>query len=136
MAKELAHWKALIIDDSISNLALFKLRLAFYGAEVKTVSDCTATVYLLEYYTPTFILFDISMPRLNGWDTLKVIRNEDRLRGVPLIAVSAQDLKYDPDRVIEVGFDGYLAKPFHVAKLVPDLKHIIKSSSRPSKEKH
>ncbi len=107
-----ANWTVLIVDDEPDNLSIPKEVLTFYGAQVYTAVDGVTGLKVLEDISPTFILSDLSMPNMDGWEMLKRIRANPRLANVPVIALTAHAMSGDQARAIEAGFDGYIAKPF------------------------
>ncbi|MCD4684922.1 MAG: response regulator [Anaerolineae bacterium] len=107
-----ANWTVLIVDDEPDNLSIPKEVLTFYGAQVYTAGDGVTGLKVLEDISPTFILSDLSMPNMDGWEMLKRIRANPRLANVPVIALTAHAMSGDQARAIEAGFDGYIAKPF------------------------
>ncbi len=107
-----AQWIVLIVDDEPDNLTVPKEVLSFYGAQVYTAEDGAEGLKVLETVTPTFILLDLSMPKMDGWETIKRIRANPKTARVPVIALTAHAMSGDRERVQEAGFDGYIAKPF------------------------
>ena len=107
-----AQWVVLIVDDEPDNLTVPKEVLSFYGAQVHTAEDGVEALQLLETITPTFILLDLSMPKMDGWETIKHIRADPRTSHIPVIALTAHAMSGDKERVEAAGFSGYIAKPF------------------------
>lgn len=131
---KLPTWKILVVDDAFDNLEVLKIALNFYGAEVKTAQDGLHALDVLKTYLPNIILLDISMPQLNGWDTLKAIREDDRLRAVPVVAVTAHALRGDREKIMDAGFTDYIAKPFHIATAIPHIIDLMKTNKMPDPE--
>ena len=107
-----SQWVVLIVDDEPDNLTVPKEVLSFYGAKVHTAEDGVEAIQALETMVPTFILLDLSMPKMDGWETLKHIRANPSTARIPVIALTAHAMSGDKERVEAAGFDGYIAKPF------------------------
>ena len=60
---------------------------------------------------------DISIPVIDGWEATQVLKHDPQTRDIPIIALTAHALASDREKAMEVGCDGYLAKPFTVAEL-------------------
>ncbi len=60
---------------------------------------------------PDLVLLDISLPGMDGTQVLQALRSEDRLRDLPVVALTAHAMAGDRDRLLAAGFDGYVAKP-------------------------
>jgi CheY-like chemotaxis protein len=108
----------LIVDDEPDNRNLFRRLFEFYGFPVFEAADGYAALQITEYLRPALILLDLSMPKLNGWETARRLRRDSRLANVPIIAVSANAL---PQMAIEAqlaGCDDFITKPVEVDDLV------------------
>ena len=76
---------------------------------------------------PTLILLDLSMPKMSGWEVLKVIRGDDTLKHIPVITITAQVMAGDRERALEAGFDGYIPKPISVSSIIKTIQEILRS---------
>ncbi|HEX3051138.1 MAG TPA: response regulator [Aggregatilineaceae bacterium] len=122
---EPTHWTAVIIDDNPDNLDVVCAVLSFYGAVVHTALDAEEAFQILENVTPTFILLDISMPEVSGWDVLKAVRSHPSLDSVPVIALTAHALVGDREKALAAGFDHYITKPFSMRTLIRDIQFCL-----------
>ena len=107
-------WTVLLVDDDMDNLIVASTVLEFNGATVYRATDGVEGLKVLETVTPSLILLDLSMPNLDGWGAFKKIRADERTQSIPVIAVTAHAMTDDEDRVMQAGFDGYIAKPFRI----------------------
>ena len=107
-------WTVLIVDDEPDNLGVAQKVLNFNGAKVHIAANGLEGLQVLETITPTFILLDLSMPEMDGWEMLKQVRSLDKLANIPIIALTAHAMSGDKERILEGGFDGYIAKPFRI----------------------
>lgn len=122
-------WKVLLIDDDVDNLGVLQQYFDFLGAEVKTAREAAEGLKILEDFTPTFVLLDLSMPQMDGWEMLKIIRSNDSLRSLPMIALTAHAMEGDREKVLEAGFDAYISKPIILPTLLSDISAILAASA-------
>jgi CheY-like chemotaxis protein len=102
--------------------------LSFYGAKVYTAQDGVEGLRILQTVTPTFILLDLSMPHMDGWEMLKELRKDPRWSHIPVIALTAHAMTGDRDRVLDAGFDDYIAKPFHLTTFIEDIRRCLRAA--------
>ena len=105
--------KILAVDDNSNNTDILKKRLEKSGHRVKTANDGKkALSILLEDSNYDLILLDIVMPKMNGYDLLKFLKNDNRFYMIPVIMISSMDDIDSIYRCIELGADDYVTKPF------------------------
>lgn len=114
-------WIVLIVDDHWDNVNVAQTALEFYGAEVHIARNGQEGLQLLEQFTPSIILLDLSMPVMDGWTMFDHIRARPETATVPVIAVTAHAMDTDREAVLQAGFNGYIPKPYDVTTLVPTL---------------
>src|SRR5579859_3781371 len=118
----LSNWYILAVDDDALSLALVRDVLARYKAKVYTAtSGADALALLRGMPRPTVILCDVLMPEMDGFALLEALRADNALLSVPVIAVTAQAMPAERERILAAGFDGYISKPFSVLTFVHDL---------------
>lgn len=120
-----ASWVVVIVDDTPDNLIVAKTALNYYGAQVHTATNGEDGLALLETVTPTVVLLDIRMPRMDGLTMIKHIRANPRTAHLPVIAVTAYAMNSDKDEILKTGFDGYMPKPFDMFTFVADIEKCI-----------
>jgi len=106
--------RILIVEDNEKNLKLFKLILDSRGYETVIAHDGVEGVSLAKSSNPDIILMDVQMPKLNGAEALKLLKEDEQTRGIPVIAATAYSMKGDRQRLLDLGFSDYIAKPIHV----------------------
>jgi CheY-like chemotaxis protein len=116
------NWIILIIDDQQDNLEVTSAVLRFHGVQVYTAVNAEDGLKVLDRVTPTLILLDLSMPKMSGWQMLKIVRESVQWANIPVIALTAHAMDGDRERVEEAGFDGYITKPFDVLQVVSIIK--------------
>ncbi len=129
---EATQWKILIVDDDPDNLEVAAQFLELVGGEVKTARNGSEGLALLDSFKPTFILLDLSMPAIDGWEMIKRIRQRPQNASTPVIALTAHAMHGDEERVLQAGFDGYVSKPFMLTSLLQDIKRCLVSASQRS----
>ncbi len=113
----------LIADDYTDNRELLRLILEAEGYAIREARDGRECVTMAQDELPDLVLIDLSMPVLDGWATLQELRDDERTRRVPCIAVSAF-ASLDPEQDSE-GFDAYLSKPFRSRDLLTMVKKLL-----------
>ena len=121
----LADWQALIVDDEPDNIEVLAETLEFNGINVRFAENGQLGLDLLKDFHPTLILLDLSMPVMDGWQTLRKIRLDPALASVPVLAITAHAIHGDKERALAAGFDGYLTKPISVTTLIADLRNAL-----------
>lgn len=127
--------KILIIDD---NPKLLSDALPMYGYEVKTATDGLLGLKILnEEETPfDLILLDVVMPNLDGWDTLKAIRESDKHKTVPIIMLTAVNEETKQVSGLKFGADDYITKPFILPNLLARVEALLRRSKWSQEKKH
>ncbi|MBE9491461.1 MAG: PAS domain S-box protein, partial [Bacteroidetes bacterium] len=117
----------LLVDDSDINRKLVKENLENAGIKIIEAHDGQVAITMAEKHKPELILMDILMPRMDGFEATRLIRNKNELTGIPIIALTALAMKEDVERIEKAGFDAYLLKPFHISDLFEKVNKIFKS---------
>ncbi len=118
-------WTVLIVDDEPDNLGVARKVLTFGGAQVHVARNGVEGLAVLDDIRPTFILLDLSMPEMDGWEMLKIVRGNDQMADIPIIALTAHAMSGDKERVLESGFNGYIAKPFRINSFIADIQKCL-----------
>ena len=111
MSNNPRDWTILLVEDQIPNLELVQLVLETRQMTVYTAHNGQEGLKILETVTPSAILLDLSMPVMDGWTMMAHLRADERLRSIPVIAVTAFSFENDMARVLKAGFAAYLVKP-------------------------
>lgn len=106
-------WTVLVIDDHKESQEIISDILTFYSAEVVFADDGQEGFAKALETQPKFIISDISMPILDGWGLIKLLKNESRTASIPTIALTAHAMVSDRQRAISEGFHNYLSKPLN-----------------------
>lgn len=116
------EWTVLIVDDEQDNREVAERVLRFFGAKVHVATNGIEALELLSTLRPTIILLDLSMPVMDGWETLRRIRNQPETAAIPVMALTAHAMTGDRERILQAGFDNYVAKPFRFDTLLDEIK--------------
>ena len=130
---DITSWTVLIVDDEPDNLTIAKKLLSVGGAKVSTAGNGVEGLELLKTLQPSFILMDLSMPEMDGWEMFRRVRNDPATQHIPVIALTAHAMAGDRERVLDAGFDGYVAKPFRLSTFMTELLRCFRSLNRPDR---
>ena len=109
--------RILVVDDNEDSAMSMALLLTSMGNETRTAHEGLEALEVGATFLPEIILLDIGMPRLNGYETARRIREQPWGRGVKLVAVTGWGQETDRRRSQEAGFDHHLVKPVDPAAL-------------------
>jgi twitching motility two-component system response regulator PilG len=118
----LAGLKVMVIDDSRTIRKSAETMLGREGCEVLTADDGFEALSLIHKHHPDMIFVDIMMPRLDGYQTCAIIKNNERFRATPVIMLTSKDGLFDKARGRIVGSDHYLTKPFTKDELLETVR--------------
>jgi CheY-like chemotaxis protein len=121
------HPTVLVVDDSrdVRQMLVHLLKRSSYTViEAKNGQEALERISAI---TPNLILMDISMPVLDGWGTLAVIRQMTGDNHLPVIAVTAHAMAGDREKVLGHGFDAYVSKPLNIRLLLNMIAEHIRS---------
>ncbi len=116
---------ALVVDDSITVRRVTQRLLERNGMRVLTARDGMDAVGLLQDHVPDIILLDIEMPRMDGYEVAAHVRNDARLKDVPIIMITSRVGEKHRARAIELGVDDYLGKPYQEAELLDAIAPLV-----------
>jgi two-component system cell cycle response regulator DivK len=115
----------LIVEDNDLNMKLFHDLLEAHGYNTLQTKDGIEALKLARQHRPDLILMDIQLPEISGLEVTKWIKEDDELKSIPIIAVTAFAMKGDEEKMREGGCEAYLAKPISVAYFIKTLKHFL-----------
>jgi len=116
---------AMVVDDSITVRRVTQRLLERNGMRVLTARDGMDAVALLQDNIPDIILLDIEMPRMDGYEVAAHVRNDPRLKDVPIIMITSRVGEKHRARAIELGVDDYLGKPYQEAQLLEAIAPLV-----------
>ena len=118
--------KILVVDDDLNICELLRLYLEKEGFEVITANDGSSAVSIFKEESPALVLFDIMLPKLDGWQVCREIR---KFSEAPIIMLTAKGEVFDRVLGLELGADDYVVKPFDTKEIVARIKAVLRRSS-------
>ncbi len=115
--------KILIVDDDVNICELLRLYLSKEGFTPVIVNDGLAAVDSVSTAKPSLVLLDIMLPKLDGWQVCRKIR---QISDVPIIMLSAKGETFDKILGLELGADDYIVKPFEPKEVVARIKAVLR----------
>lgn len=125
--EEAKKLRILVIDDSATIRRSAETMLANQGYEVITAENGFEALSKITRYHPDLIFVDIMMPRLDGYQTCAIIKNNADFRDTPVVMLTSKDGLFDMARGRVVGSDQYLTKPFTREELLGAVKQHTKA---------
>jgi two-component system, cell cycle response regulator DivK len=117
--------RILIADDKPSSRELIRTLLEHEGYEISEAADGQEAVEMARASPPDLILLDIQMPRLDGYAAVREMRRDERMKNLPIVALTASARHSDRDRVFEAGFSAYITKPVSLRLLRDELTRLL-----------
>lgn len=121
----LKEWDVVVIDDEPDSLEVARFILDFYGANVHTAINGKEGISLVEKIKPRFVISDLSMPEMDGWEFISALKSTAHLQDTPVIALTAHAMKGDRERAVAAGFDNYLTKPLTATTFMDNLLMLL-----------
>jgi len=109
--------KILIVEDNPQNMRLIEMTLGTKGYELLEATDGEEALDIAIKEKPDLILMDLNLPKMNGLEVTKRLRQMPAFNHTPIIAVTAHAMKGDKEKIIENGCDVYLPKPINTRQL-------------------
>ena len=120
------QYRVLVVDDREENRSLLKTLLVPLGFEVVLAEDGIVALEQAEQHVPDLILMDLMMPRLDGFETTRCLKQHATLQTIPIVAVSASAFSCHTDQSLQVGCTDFIAKPFKLEEIFEVLqKHLV-----------
>jgi CheY-like chemotaxis protein len=124
--------KVLVVEDDLSIQKVIRMSLKSRGVkEVIVANDGEECLALAGRTSPDVILLDVTMPKLDGYDTCRFLKSNAETRFIPVIFLSAKAQSYEKEIGIEAGASGYLTKPFDPMTLHDQILDILEKLKVP-----
>ncbi|SRR6266536_171925 len=108
----------LVVEDNEKNMKLFRDVLQATGYRTLEATTGEAALELLAEHVPDLVLMDAQLPGIDGVETLRRLREDERIADTRVVALTAQAMAGDRERFLEAGFDGYISKPVDVPEFI------------------
>ncbi|MBK8024879.1 MAG: response regulator [Chloroflexi bacterium] len=123
----LTNWTVLVVDDEPDSRDVAQMMLEIAGATVHTAEHGKEALELLrtQRIRPDFILCDLSMPVMDGWQLMFQLSDNRATSDIPVIALTAHAMRGDRDRALAAGFCNHITKPLNASKFMDQLMRIL-----------
>lgn len=115
----------LIVEDKPNSRELLRTVLEQQGYAVLEAGDGEQAIKIIREKPLDLVLMDLQIPARNGYDVLKEIRSDPKMAGLPVVAVTANAMPEDQEKVMAAGFTGYISKPVALARLREEVNRLL-----------
>jgi two-component system cell cycle response regulator DivK len=117
----------LIVEDNELNMKLFNDLVETRGHRIVQTRSGVEAVVLARKHRPDLILMDIQLPEVSGLEVTQWLKDDEELRTIPVVAVTAFAMKGDEEKIRQGGCEAYLSKPISVARFFETIDHFLGS---------
>ena len=117
--------KVLIVEDNELNMKLFHDLLEAHGINTVQTKDGHNVLQLARDEKPDLILMDIQLPEVSGLDVTRWLKDDEELKSIPVIAITAFAMKGDEQKIREGGCEDYISKPISVMKFLETVRRYL-----------
>ena len=117
--------KVLVVDDEVYILHILDFILGAESYDVVTATNGEQALQKVRDEKPDLVILDIMMPRLDGYETCRMIKNDNATKHIPVILLTAKGREIDQKLGREVGANDYITKPFSPNKLIERVQAIL-----------
>jgi two-component system cell cycle response regulator DivK len=117
--------KVLIVEDNELNMKLFHDLLEANGYDIVETRSGVDVMNLARTHRPDLILMDIQLPEVSGLEVTRWLKDDDDLKSIPVVAITAFAMKGDEERIRQGGCEAYLSKPISVAKFLETVRSFL-----------
>ncbi len=115
----------LIVEDNELNMKLFHDLLDAHGYRTLQTRNGLDALRIAREHRPNLILMDIQLPEISGLEVTKWLKDDEELRDIPVIAVTAFAMKGDEERIRQGGCEAYISKPISVPRFIETIKSYL-----------
>jgi CheY-like chemotaxis protein len=116
----------LLVEDNELNRDMLSRRLTRRGFEMIVAEDGKQGLQMADSSSPDLILLDLGLPEMDGWEVLRRLKSDPRMKDIPVLALTAHALVTDRNRALEAGFDDYDIKPIEMPRLLGKIQTLLK----------
>jgi CheY-like chemotaxis protein len=119
-------WTVVVVDDEPDSAEVASILLEMKGATVVVANNGRDGLNLIEKHRPRFVITDLSMPEMNGWQMTNALKLGDRsVAEIPVVALTAHATTGDRSKALALGFHNYLTKPLEPDTFVQQLLELL-----------
>jgi two-component system sensor histidine kinase EvgS len=122
--------KVLIVDDIESNRLLLNEILTLYGLRVIEAVNGKEAINMAKSKNPDVILMDLRMPVMDGYEAIKILKNDSRLKRIPVIVLTASAMKSTEEDIKKINCEGYIRKPVRRQELISEIKKYLRFETK------
>ena len=124
----------LLVEDNRANQMVFRDILEAEGYSVKCVGNGEDAVAAATELQPSLILMDIQLPGMDGLTATRILREDRKMRNVPIVALTSYAMPGDREKVLVAGCNGYITKPIRVKEFRKEIAAVLKSLHEPKED--
>lgn len=117
--------KLLVVDDEADLVRWLEKDLGSHGYRIFTAGDGHRALEIAREESPHLILLDLMLPKLDGYRVLKLLKSDERYRGIPILVITARADEQDLTLALECGADGCLVKPLKFEALLERVRALV-----------
>jgi CheY-like chemotaxis protein len=122
-----ADKKILIVEDDFSSMYMLSFLLRTYEYEVYEAIDGEQGLKMAKKLKPYVILLDIQMPKMDGLELTRILKNDEEFKSIPIIILTSFARAEDKERALQAGADGYMDKPINPDVFIPYMEAVVKA---------
>ena len=122
----MSRGRILVVDDEIYIVHILDFSLGMEGYEVVTALDGEQALAKANEHKPDLIVLDIMMPKMDGYETCKALKENPDTRDIPVILLSAKGRNSDQQAGYDVGAEDYITKPYAAAELLARVQRVLR----------
>ncbi len=118
--------RVLVVDDDERNVILLTLKMEREGYDVESVSNGVEALERVRTFNPDLILMDVMMPKMNGYEVLKVLKDDEKTRYIPVIMLTGLGEVENKIQGFDVGAEDYITKPFSLREVSARVRSLLR----------
>jgi DNA-binding response OmpR family regulator len=123
--------RVLLVDDELSMIRILSKRLQVEGFDVEVAMDGQEALTRARADVPDLIILDLRLPKLNGDEVCRTLRNDPGYPKVPIVMFTAKAQPHEQQLGLACGANAFISKPFHVHELLEAIRSLLPSSGQP-----
>ena len=121
--------RILVVEDNALNIKLFCDLLRAHGHEAEPVTDSREALDAARRFAPDLVITDIQLPHVSGIELIQMLRADENLKAVPIMAVTAYAAQGDDERIRAAGASAYVSKPISVARFAETVEQLLEGGA-------
>jgi two-component system, cell cycle response regulator DivK len=122
----------LLVEDNEDNQAIYRTILEHFDYTVLDARNGQRGIEIARESHPDLILMDISIPVIDGWTAIRTLKEDEATAEIPIVALTAHALQSDREKAMQLGCDGYLAKPVEPREVIAEVGRILSPAAGPT----